>query len=178
MLKLLAYWSYVLSLQEAKLRGTDSHCSEDRCQEQVCPSQRAADPDKQLPNRRLTCTHTFSFMAPAVLAKHCSQPSSCPRFGKSSCDSQQPKSRAALGALTLLAVQGNWGCKSVQSCVLGEVLECSPWKELGNLKAFTLLLGRCEQQNKLPVKGAIWTNPSCSQVIFGKSCTPAAQWIF
>lgn len=30
----------------------------------------------------------------------------------------------------------------------------------------------------LPVKGAICRNPSGSQVIFGKSCTPAAQWIF
>lgn len=29
-----------------------------------------------------------------------------------------------------------------------------------------------------PVKGAIWVNSSCSQVIFGKSCTPAPQWIF
>lgn len=29
-----------------------------------------------------------------------------------------------------------------------------------------------------PVKGAIWINSSCSQAIFGKSCTPAPQWIF
>lgn len=36
-----------------------THRSENRCQEQVCPPQRAGDPDKQLPNRRLTCTHSF-----------------------------------------------------------------------------------------------------------------------
>lgn len=112
----------------------------------------------------------FSFMAPAVLAKHCSQPSSCPRFGRSSCDSQQPgvavspdrqpelcapRRKAALLALselTPLALQAHWGCGSIQNCLPGDILECSPWKELGNLKVFTVLLGRCEQQNKLSCK--------------------------
>lgn len=55
-------------------------------------------------------------------------------------------------ALAPLAGQGRWGCWSIQSCVLRDLLEWSPWKELGNLKAFTVLLGRCDQQNKLSCK--------------------------
>lgn len=57
------------------------------------------------------------------------------------------------------------------TCYIGPALhqtQLLPKRQKGSLA----LLGRCE------VKGAIWANSSRWPVLFGKSCTPAPQWVF
>lgn len=57
------------------------------------------------------------------------------------------------------------------TCYIGPALhqtQLLPQMQKGSL----VLLGRCE------VRGAIWANSPRCPVLFGKSCTPAPQWVF
>lgn len=97
----------------AKLRGTDSHCSNGRCQVQVWTPQLAADPDKQLPIRGLACTH-FYFLAPAMLAKHWNKPSFFPRWGRINCNLRWPLS----GTVPALSPEVKLSTAGISSCPL------------------------------------------------------------
>lgn len=162
-----------------KLHGTDSCCSSDRCQVQVWTPQKAADPDKQLPNRRLACMHLYfwhlwcwtsaainTVSSPdgggmAAIWNDLSpvQPQPCPLHWNWAL-LESPRIPFLLQEAVGMARTAVWG--------IFHFLEGA-----GNLKAFTVLLGDCKQQNKLGWKWGHLGKFVSFLSLFWKSSTPA-----
>lgn len=114
----------------AKLHGTDSHCSNGRCQVQVWTPQLAADPDKQLPIRGLACTH-FLFSGTCSTGQALQQTQLLPQMGKDQLQfgmtssgtvpALSPEVKLSTAGISSCPLPTTGGCGHGQTCGFGDI---------------------------------------------------------